>query len=48
MDKKFEKRKIYLLNFFESIIGLEPFHPKGAFYLYISCQGFINKKTNII
>ena len=42
--KKFEKRKIYLLNFFESIIGLEPFHPKGAFYLYISCQGFINKK----
>ena len=42
--KKFEKRKIYLLNFFESISGLKPFHPKGAFYLYVSCKDFMRKK----
>ena len=33
-----------MLNFFESIKGLKPFHPNGAFYLYISCEGFINQK----
>ena len=42
--KKFERRKVYLLNFFESIKGLKPFNPRGAFYLYVSCEGFINKK----
>ena len=42
--KKFEKRKNLLVNFFNSIPGLNPFEPIGAFYLYVSCQGFINKK----
>ncbi len=42
--KEFESRKVYLLNFFQSIKGLKPFHPHGAFYLYISCEGFINQK----
>ena len=42
--KKFENRKVFLLDFFESIRGLKPFHPQGAFYLYISCKGFINQK----
>ena len=42
--KKFAKRKVFLLNFFESINGLKPFYPKGAFYLYVSCEGFIGKK----
>ena len=42
--KEFESRKVYLLNFFQSIKGLTPFHPRGAFYLYISCEGFINQK----
>ena len=44
--KKFEQRRDFLLNFFESINGLRPFNPKGAFYLYVSCEGFINKKNN--
>ena len=44
--KKFGQRRDFLLNFFESINGLRPFYPKGAFYLYVSCEGFINKKNN--
>ena len=44
--KKFGERRDFLLNFFESINGLRPFNPKGAFYLYVSCDGFINKKNN--
>ena len=44
--KKFGQRRDFLLNFFESINGLRPFNPKGAFYLYVSCEGFINKKNN--
>ncbi|MEC8265440.1 MAG: pyridoxal phosphate-dependent aminotransferase [Pseudomonadota bacterium] len=42
--EKFNRRKIYLLNFFESVKGLKPFYPKGAFYLYVSCEGYINKR----
>ena len=44
--QKFGERRDFLLNFFESINGLRPFNPKGAFYLYVSCEGFINKKNN--
>ena len=44
--QKFGQRRDFLLNFFESINGLRPFNPKGAFYLYVSCEGFINKKNN--
>ncbi len=43
--KKFDQRKNFLLEFFESIPGLKPFIPSGAFYLYVSCFGFINKIT---
>tara|TARA_B100000287_G_scaffold422374_1_gene464241 strand:- start:932 stop:2134 length:1203 start_codon:yes stop_codon:yes gene_type:complete len=48
--KKFEERKNYLVNFFQTIDGFEPFIPKGAFYLYVSCEGFIGKhyKNNIL
>ena len=42
--KKFESRKNLLIDFFESISGLDPFIPTGAFYLYVSCEGFINKR----
>ena len=41
---EFEERKNFLISFFESIPGLDPFIPKGAFYLYVSCKGFIGKK----
>tara|TARA_A100001011_G_C14291941_1_gene836591 strand:- start:1428 stop:2630 length:1203 start_codon:yes stop_codon:yes gene_type:complete len=43
---KFEDRKNYLIDFFSSIDGLKPFIPDGAFYLYVSCDGFIGKKYN--
>tara|TARA_Y100000022_G_scaffold157524_1_gene140043 strand:- start:561 stop:932 length:372 start_codon:yes stop_codon:yes gene_type:complete len=43
---KFEGRKNFLLDFFSSIEGFEPFIPQGAFYLYVSCDGFIGKKYN--
>ena len=42
--EKFEERRNYLIDFFSSIDGLDPFIPAGAFYLYVKCEGFINKK----
>lgn len=42
--EKFEERRNYLIDFFTSIGGLDPFIPSGAFYLYVKCEGFINKK----
>jgi aspartate aminotransferase len=44
--KKFEDRRNFLIEFFNSIPGLNPFVPSGAFYLYVSCKGFIKKKLN--
>ena len=44
--KKFKDRRNYLIEFFNSIPGLNPFFPSGAFYLYVSCKGFIKKKLN--
>ncbi len=41
---KFEERKNFLVEFFSSIKGFKPFIPQGAFYLYVSCDGFIGKK----
>tara|TARA_B100000963_G_scaffold351881_1_gene364176 strand:+ start:456 stop:1658 length:1203 start_codon:yes stop_codon:yes gene_type:complete len=43
---KFEDRKNYLVDFFSSVEGFKPFIPDGAFYLYVSCDGFIGKKYN--
>ncbi len=43
---EFKKRQDFLVNFFKSIIGLKPFIPSGAFYLYVSCEGFIDKVQN--
>ena len=45
--KRFEERRNYLLNFFNSIEGFEAFVPEGAFYLFVSCDGFINKKSKL-
>ena len=41
---KFEERKNFLVEFFSSTKGFKPFIPQGAFYLYVSCDGFIGKK----
>ena len=43
---KFEDRKNFLIDFFSSIEGFKTFIPQGAFYLYVSCDGFIGKKYN--
>ncbi|MAZ46645.1 MAG: aspartate aminotransferase [Rickettsiales bacterium] len=43
---KFEDRKNFLVDFFSSVEGFKPFIPEGAFYLYVSCEGFIGKKYN--
>tara|TARA_B100000674_G_C37707002_1_gene853336 strand:- start:511 stop:882 length:372 start_codon:yes stop_codon:yes gene_type:complete len=42
--KEFDQRKNFLINYFNSIDGFEPFIPEGAFYLYVSCKGFISKR----
>ena len=42
MDKKFEKRKNFLLDFFKSIDGLSHLNQR-ALLLYVSCEGFIGK-----
>ena len=42
--KQFDERKNFLIDFFSSQKHFLPFEPDGAFYLYISCRGFIGKK----
>jgi aspartate aminotransferase len=44
-NKAFQKRRDYLTKEINSIDGLEAKTPDGAFYLLISCQGLIGKKT---
>ncbi len=41
---EFKSRRDVLIDFFSSIDGLNPFIPSGAFYLYVSCEGYINRK----
>ena len=44
--KKFEDRRDLLVNFFQSKKGLDPFIPSGAFYLYVSCKGYLGAIVN--
>jgi aspartate aminotransferase len=44
---RFDERKNFLLDFFRSIDGFKPYKPKGAFYLYVSCEGFIGKTYGV-
>ncbi len=44
--RKFEQRKEYLINFFQSIKEFKTFIPDGAFYLFISCEGFLYKSDH--
>jgi len=41
---KFEERKNFLIKFFKSINGFDVYDPSGAFYLFVGCKGFIDKK----
>ena len=42
--KQFDERRKFLIDFFNSQEFFAPFQPEGAFYLYVSCHGFIGKK----
>ena len=45
---KFENRKNFLLDFFSSIDGFEPFIPQGAFYLYVHVMDLLAKNIMMI
>ncbi len=44
---RFDERKNFLLDFFRSVDGFKPYKPDGAFYLYVSCEGFIGKTYGV-
>ncbi len=41
---QFTKRREFVFNSFNQIKGLKCLKPKGAFYLFVSCQGLLSKK----
>ena len=43
--KQFEERKNFLIDFFNPITQFEVINPEGAFYLFVGCEGFMQKKT---
>ena len=43
--QQFSERRNYVSNYLNTIEGLDCIKPDGAFYLFISCSGLINKNT---
>ena len=43
--RQFSERRNYVSNYLNTIEGLDCIKPDGAFYLFISCSGLINKNT---
>ena len=43
--QQFSDRRNYVSNYLNTIEGLDCIKPDGAFYLFISCSGLINKNT---
>ena len=43
--KSFDRRRKFVVEGLNNIKGLKCSNPNGAFYVYPSCQGVINKKT---
>tara|TARA_A100001015_G_scaffold318151_1_gene437112 strand:+ start:8 stop:1210 length:1203 start_codon:yes stop_codon:yes gene_type:complete len=43
--KEFSSRRDFVVNFFNNINGFSCIKPEGAFYVFVSCHGFINKLT---
>ena len=43
----FKKRRDFVVNSLNSIKGINCLTPNGAFYVFPSCKGLINKKTKI-
>ena len=45
--KAFKKRRDYVVKTLNSIKGINCLVPKGAFYVFPSCKGLLNKKTKL-
>ena len=45
--KSFNERRNFVVNYLNSIHGISCLMPKGAFYVFPSCKGLLNKKTKI-
>ena len=45
--KSFNGRRNFVVNYLNSIHGISCLMPKGAFYVFPSCKGLLNKKTKI-
>ncbi len=43
--KAFEERRDRVLEWFQTIPGLQPNHPEGAFYLFVRCADLLGLKT---
>ena len=42
---KFKERRDFVVEKFNHISGLRCIKPEGAFYVFVSCEGLINKIT---
>ncbi len=43
----FKKRRDFVVNSLNKIKGIKCLRPNGAFYVFPSCKGFLNKKTKL-
>ena len=43
----FKKRRDFVVNSLNKINGIECLNPNGAFYVFPSCKGLLNKKTKL-
>ena len=43
----FQERRDFVVKSLNDIDGIECLNPDGAFYVFPSCKGFLNKKTKL-
>ena len=46
-SKAFQERRDFVLNSLNAIEGIKCIKPQGAFYVFPSCKGLLNKKTKL-
>ena len=46
-SKEFKKRRDFVVKSLNNIKGINCLTPNGAFYVFPSCKGFLNKKTKL-
>tara|TARA_B100002052_G_scaffold197032_1_gene179741 strand:+ start:34 stop:1221 length:1188 start_codon:yes stop_codon:yes gene_type:complete len=46
-SKEFKKRRDFVVNSLNKIKGIKCLTPNGAFYVFPSCKGLLNKKTKL-